>query len=807
MHSFLPDVRYSVRLMGKHPGKTVVVIATLALGIGFTTAILSVVNAVLMRPLPIFEPERIVWVHSKVNRLGSIHSTSYPDYLDWKSQNRSFEDLAALYPLTFTYAGDGPAENLKATGISACGFKAWGVGTVLGRDFTDADDQPGADRVTILTYAFWQRRFGGNHSVLGKTLVLDDQPYRIIGVLQPNPIAVLNYSDIYVANGPLINPHLMERDTYYFYAIGRLNPEVTETQAQAEMDIIARRLETEYGDTNKNMGVWIEGMSEQLIARSRKPLLLLTIAASLIFLLATINVASVFLAGAVERRQELSIRLALGVTRLGLLRLLFIEALAFAALGGTCGLLLAKFGVAFFVHHFPASLPRFQETTIDWKVIAVTVALTLGVTLVAAIGPATFAFRTNISTELKGELSSPAFYRYPMVRRSALVFFEVSLASALALVSGLLIKSFYEVKKVDLGFNPSSVFAFEITPPGARYKELPRLSGLYNLAIHKLSNLPGMQSVSGTSVLPVVGRTWINKLEPDSESPLFGQEVTAEDDSILPGFFKAMNIPLLEGRDFTEADRDGATPVIIVDDLLASKLWPGKDPIGHHVRMSLQRGLPVRSLEVVGVAREIKSSGPERNVRWMQAYVPQYQDPSLALAIVVNTTLPRASVKSVAEKALFEIDKDMPIENFQALSDVLEDSVRSRKAGLVLLSCLAFIGVVLGLVGIFGVVANAVVRRRREIAIRLAMGATRRGAVVLMIKAVLVAVFAGLLAGGLIVMSFTRVLSSFLFGISAIHLPVYLASGAVIVMSALIASIVPAARLFSLDIQNTLREQ
>lgn len=806
MHSLFPDFRYSLRLMGKHTGKTLLVIATLGLGIGFTTAIVSVVNAVVLRPLPIFEPDRIVWVHSKINGLGSIHSTSYPDYLDWKSQNRSFEDLAALYPLTFTHTGDGLAENLKATGISACGFKAWGIGTILGRDFTEADDRPGAERVTILTYAFWQHKFGGNRNVLDKTLVLDDQPYRVIGVLQPNPITVLNYPDIYVANGPLINPHLMERDTYYFYAIGRLKPNVTETQAQAEMDTIARRLEAEYGDTNKNMGVWIEGMSEQLIARSRKPLLLLTIAASLIFLLATVNVASVFLAGAVERRQELSIRLALGVTRLGLLRQLFIEALVFAALGGTCGLLLAKLGVAFFVHHFPATLPRFQETTVDWKAIAVTAAMTFCVTLVAAIGPATFASRTNISTELKGELSSPALYRYPMVRRTALVFFEVSLASALALISGLLIKSFYEVKKVDLGFNPSSVFAFEITPPAAHYKELPRLSGLYSLAIHKLSSLPGMQSASGTSVLPVVGRTWINKLEPDSESPLFGQEVTAQDDSILPGFFKAMNIPLLEGREFTDGDRDDATPVIIVDDALAAKLWPGKDPLGRHVRMSLQRGLPVRSLEVVGVAREIKSSGPERKVRWMQVYVPQYEDPSPTLAFVVNTTLPGTSVKAAAEKAVFEIDKDMPVENFQALNDVLEDSVRSRKAGLILLGCLAVTGLMLGLVGIFGVVANAVVHRRREIAIRMALGATRRDAVVLIIKAVLVAVFAGLLAGGLIVVSFTRLLSSFLFGISAVHLPVYLMSAVTIVVLALTATIMPAARLFSLDIQKTLRE-
>lgn len=780
------------------------VVATLTLGIGMNIAIFSVLNAVLLRPLPIFEPERIVWLHSQTNRTGMFHPTSYPDYLDWKSQGRSFEGLAVMYALSFTHTGSGPPENLKASGISACGFEVWGVNVILGRSFSDEDDRPGANRVVVLTYAFWQKKFGGDRNVLGKTLVLDDQPYTIVGVLQPVQLSALNYPDIYVANGPLINPHLMERETRYFYPIGRLKPNVSEAQAQAEMATIARRLERQYPDTNKDMGVWIENMSEQLVARSRKPLLLLTIAASLILLLAAINVATVFLAGAVERRQELSVRLALGATRGSLLRQLFVEAVIFGALGGACGLLLAKLGVALFIHHFPAALPRFQETTVDWSVIAATMAMALAVSLAATVGPATFAFRTNINRELKGELSSLLLQKYPMVRRGALVFLEVCLASALCLISGLLIKSFYEVKKVDLGFNPASVFAFQITPPAARYEELPHLSRLYNLAIHKLSKLPGMELASGTSVLPL-GRAWVNKLEADSESPLFGQQVVVEDDSILPGFFKAMDIPL-RGRDFSDADRDGAALVIIVDDALAAKLWPGKDPLGHHIRMSLQRGSAARSLEVVGVAREIKSSGPERKVQWMQVYVPQYQDPTPNLSFIVNTTLPGASVKTATERAIFEMDKDMPVENFQALNDVLEESVRSRKAGLVLLSCLAVTGLVLGLVGIFGIVSSAVVRRQREIAIRLALGATRHGTIVLITKGVLFAVFAGVVAGSLIVISFARVLSSFLFGISVIHLPIYLASATIIIVFALIATITPAARLLRLDTQETLRE-
>src|SRR5215472_2065838 len=386
--------------MRKRPGMTSLVLAALILGMGLNAAIFSVVNAVLLRPLPVFEPGRLVWLHSKVNQTAGQLGTSYPDFLDWRAQSRSFHSMAAMYFFSVTLSGQGPPEHIKVVGISASGFKVWGVSTVLGRDFTDADDQPGAERVVILNHKFWLRKFGGSPDILGKSVVLDDHRCTVIGVLQPTEISLLSYSDIYVANGPLLTPHIMERDTRWFFPVGRLQPNVTVVQAQAEMDTIAGRLATEYPATTKDMGIRVESMGENLTAKNRKPLSLLIVASSLIFMLAVVNVMTVFLASTFDRAQELSVRLALGAARATLLRQLLIQALILASVGGTLGLLLAKAGLVYFLHRFPHAAPRFHETTIDLRVVAVTIIMAFGTTLVSALIPAAYALRININSEL-----------------------------------------------------------------------------------------------------------------------------------------------------------------------------------------------------------------------------------------------------------------------------------------------------------------------------------------------------------------------------------------------------------------------
>jgi putative ABC transport system permease protein len=599
----------------------------------------------------------------------------------------------------------------------------------------------------------------------------------------------------------------MERDTWWFFTVGRLRPGVSLTQAQAEMNTIASRLAAQYPQTNKNIGINVVSMAENLTADGRRPLPLLMLASSLIFLLATVNVMTLFVASVVERSQELSVRLALGAARSSLLRQVLIQALIFATMGAALGLLLAKIALAVFIHRFSDVMLRVRETAIDFRVVSVTIAMALSTTLIASLLPALYTFRLKIGNALhQGEWSSLAL-RYRMFGRGALILFEVALASGLSLVSGLLIKSFYEVQRVDLGFNPHHVFSFQINPPPDHYKEPEKQAALYKVAVEKLAGLPGVEFVSGTSGLPLTNQGWLNALKVDMQSPLVGQELMVEDEAILPGFFKAMRLPLLQGRDFSDADHQGTPSVVIVDDVLAAKLWPGQNPLGKRVQMALIRGEPLHWLEVVGVVREIKHfGGPEAKVRWMQVYVPQYQDTTSAISFVIDTTIPEAAVKSAVEKALYDLDKDLPVENFETMDGYLDNFLNGRKVGLLLLSTFALIGIVLGLIGIYGVVATSVTQRRREIAIRMALGATPSRTVVLVTRLGLLATLGGIVIGSVIVMSLTRLLASLLFGISTVDPSIYGISALSILVLALVASMVPAMRLFRFNIQTILRE-
>src|SRR5262249_26745592 len=482
-----------------------------------------------------------------------------------------------------------------------------------------------------------------------KKLAVEELQYTIIGVLQPTPINVLTYSDVYVTNGPSLNqPHIMERDTRWFFPVGRMKPDVSIAQAQAEMDTIASRLAAQYPATTKDMGIRVESMTENLTSGNGKPLLLLILASGLIFLLAVLNVMTVFLAGTLERAQELSVRLALGTPRSILLRQLLLQALMFAIVGAGLGLLFAKLGLVYFLDRFPNAAQRFHETNIDLRVIAITLAMTLCTTLTSTLVPAFYAFRLKFGHELRAEPGSIVSNRHRPLSRGILILGEVAFASGLSLVAGLLIKSLYEVEKVDLGFNPHNVLSFQITPPLNRYKEPEKQSTLYRIAIEKLGSLPAMQSASGISSLPLTSQALVNSMDADSQSPLFGKPLLVEEESVLPNFFQVMRLPVLEGRDFTNADRQDTLPVVIVDDVLAAKLWPGQSPLGKHLRMALFTGEPGPWREVIGVVKEIKHFGPERQVRWMQVYVSQYQDPSPALSFVVNTTLSNDAAKNAA---------------------------------------------------------------------------------------------------------------------------------------------------------------
>jgi putative ABC transport system permease protein len=800
----LNDLRFSVRILRKRPGTTFLVIAALVFGIGISTSVFSVVNAVLLRPVPVFEPERVVRIYALVNRTGATMGISYPEYLDWKAQTSSFDSMSVMRALSFYLSGTGRPEHLNSFSISASGFRVFGVSTVLGRGFTEAEDTPEADHTVILSHPFWERKFGSDPQVLGRSLSLDNESYTIIGVLQPTKINVLQYPDVWVPNGLFLDQRAMSREIRLYFPAARLKSTASPTEAQTEMATIAARLAAQYPSSNKDMGIRFVGLTDLLTARDRKPLSLLFVASVLIFTLACVNVVIVLVSWTADRRPELSIRMALGSPRSRILRQLLLQSLLLVGTGSLIGLAAAKLALIYFLRHFPSALVRFQETTIDYRVIGFLVVMMLVAALLATVVPGLYASRLSINSQLKGTRDGSPVSRYRSLRQAALITVEVSLASALLLVSGLLIKSFYEVASVDLGFSPHNTFSFQINLP-SRYK-VPDQASFYKRAIEGLSGIPGMSHSSAISSLPLTTQGNAIGLEVDSQSRAPAEQIIVENEAVLPSFFATMNLPILKGRDFTVEDRDTTPPVVIVDEVLAAKLWPGQVPLGKRIRLVEISGTQPPWREVVGVVRQIKHFGPEAKVRWMQVYVPEYQDPSPVMSFVINSTLPEADVKTAAEKAIQAVDRDLPIDNFEGMDDLLDDYLAGRKVSLLALSSLAAIAVVLAVIGIYGVVANSVVRRRREIAIRLALGAPRRKTVLMLIRMGLGGTLAGIVIGFALVASLTRLVASFLFGIKPLDLAVYVVSAGMIFLLAVVFTLTPARTVFRLNPNQILRE-
>jgi len=807
MYSLIQDFRFSLRLMRKRPGMTFLVIAALVLGIGANTAVFTVVNSVLLRPFPLPEPNRVVIIWATSKQIPNM-GVSYPEYLDWKEQSHSFQSMAALQAISFNMTGRGHAEHLNGIKASASFFKVLGLPPALGRDFTEEDDRPGASRVAIMGRGFWERRFGSDPGILGKTLILNDQPYTVVGVEPDNPFYWIRGFDVWVPEGLFIDQKVMNRETRYLAVVARLAPSATRPRAQTEMEAIAIRLADEFPQSNKDVGVTVVGLAEMLTVGGRKPLLLLLSASSLILFLACINVVTVLVSSALERRKELSVRLALGADRSMLLRQMFVQSCLFALVSGSLGLVMAKAGVAFLVNRFPYLLARFQETHVDRSVVLFTIGTALLVSLIASLLPALYIFKLNINSELKGDWTWSALSKYRAAGQGALIVFEVSLAVSLALVSGLLIKSFHEVEKVDLGFKPARVLSFQVSLPTARYGEADRISAFYRQAIQKIRNIPGVRSASAISTLPLSGAVhFINLQVENGQTEIATQRPFVDSPSVLPGYFETLRSPILQGRDFHDADTMSAPAVAIVDEVLAKRMWPGQSPLGKRIRLADIGDNAPPWREVVGVVRQVKHYGPEKEVPRMQVYVPLFQQPTPLMSFVVDFLADQRSIRSGAEEAILELDKDLPLDNFRTLDDLLSVYVSGREVSVLLLGSFAGIGITLCMIGIYGVVSNSVVRMRRELAIRMALGASVRNAIVLVIKVGLIGALGGILIGSAIVLSLTRVLSAFLFGVTPLDFSLYLVSAALIIVLALIACLVPAQSVLRLNPQDVLREQ
>jgi putative ABC transport system permease protein len=805
MNSLGQDIRFSLRLMRKRPGMTLLVITALVVGIGINSAVFTVVNAVVIRPLPIPDPDRFTMIMTKSQQFPNM-PVSYPEYLDWKKQSRSFQHMATLRLMNVNLTGYGTPEHLKGIRTTASFFKVLGLSPAMGRDFTEDDDRPGAARTVIISHGLWERRFGSDPAILGKPMVLNDQPYTVIGVAPANQFYILAF-DLWVPTQLFLDEGMMNRNNRYDAVIARLYPSVTQEQAQAEMETISQRLAAEYPQSEKDIRAEVIGVARMLREFGGKSLKHILTASCLILLLAGVNVVTVFVASAVERRKELSLRMALGAGRAVLLRQFFIQGLIFAGISGVIGLAVAKAGVVFMVSRFPYAIGRFQETTMDGWVVLFTLGTTLAVSLFSCLLPSLYTANLHINSELKGDWSWPTLSRYRFIGQSVLIVFEVSLAVAMSLVSGLLIKSLYEVEKVDLGFNPDRVLSFQVSLPSSRYSGAEKISGFYDLALQNIRILPGVRSASAVSTLPLTGNYHFINLEVEADRANPGAKHPYVDSpSVLPGYFEALRCPILYGRDFTESDRGNSLPVAIVDDVLAARMWPGQSALGKRIRLADEgdKGPPWR--EVVGVVRQMKHYGPEQEVPRFQVYVPLFQQPTPTMSFVIDFQTDQISTKTAVENVISGLDKDIPLDNIQTMEDLFAVLLSSRKVSVLLWGSFAAIGILLGLVGIYGVVSNSVVRMRREIAIRMALGASVRSAIILVTKLGLLSTLGGVVLGSAIVVCCTKVLSRYLFGVSSLDFPIYFFSAVLIIVLASIASFIPAQRLLRVNPQDVLKE-
>src|SRR5579859_458099 len=803
MASLSQDVRFSFKLMRKYRGLTVLAVSALVVGIGLNTAMFSVVNAILLRPLPYPDAAKLFMVQT--TSPVSVLPVSYSDFLDWKKQARSFSGMAALRITSFNLTGDGIPERVAIKLTSASYFSTLGIIPFLGRDFNDQDDQPGTRRVAIISYGLWERKFGKSPSVLGRVLVLDNQPYEIVGVAPP--AMAIQRMDVWIPIGLFTDSYYLDRSHRFSSVTARLASGTSEAQAEAEMRTIAGRLAKQFPESNLYAGAKMVGISELWLGGIKKPLYLLWAGSGAILLLACVSIAAVFVATISDRRRELIIRLALGASRALLVRQLFIQMLLFALIGSLAGFAFAWAGVKMILVVSANSVPRLGETTFDVNVLWFTVALVFIVTFLAVTPPAIHIGRLKIEETIKDASSKSGSSRSTVVGQRMLITVQVALATALSLISGLFIKSLYKVTNVDSGYDTKQVLAFRVSLPKARYQEPHSIDSFYDRLIADIKTIPGVRSASAVSNLPLTGDYYYIGFETEDHPATPGKPKPFVDNLVIsPGYFNTLRVQLLQGRDFTASDTLDGHKVVIVDDVLAAKYWPGENPVGKHVKLMADASGPFPSFEVVGVVHQVKQYGPEQAVPRLQVYTPLAQRPNPTMSVVMSFGSDEAGIRQAVVKKAYEIDKDIPLYGFRRLDDLYAEATGSRKLSVGLVGSFAAISVVLSIIGIYGIVSNSVVRRRREMAIRLALGATFSRAIALVATPILLCSAAGIAAGAVLVAVLTKVISAFLFEVSAHDAKVLAGAVATVILAVLAASLIPSLKIRFVNPQEILRE-
>jgi putative ABC transport system permease protein len=792
----LKDIRYGIRSLARHPGFTTVALLTLALGIGANTAIFSVVNAVMLRPLPYDDPERIVWLWDTLPQLPTA-PTSLPEFLDWKEQSRSFEHLAAFQGGNmFLDAGDG-TEDVPVGLVTPQMFSLFKVNPILGRTFTDEETLPGRFRVAVLSHTLWQNRFGADPSVIGRTVQLNGRAYTIIGVMS----AGFSFPNRATLWRPLpIDPATLDRGPHYLNVVGRLKSGVTLAQAQADMSALSARLSQQYPEKTSGHGVKIVGLADVIVGDIGLALYIFLGAVGFVLLIACANLANLMLARIGGRGREMAVRAALGASRKRIVRQLLTESLMLAVAGGIAGLLLSIWAVRWLVSLSPDTIPRVQEISVDYRVAGFTLLVSVITGVLFGLGPALQVSKTDLTDALKDTGRTTAGLRKQRLR-NALVVSEVALSLVLLVGAGLLIRSFAKLNQVNPGFKPDQVLTLGVSLLANKYPEEEQVAGFYSQILERLAAVPGVTSVAATSDLPFSGGNTTDNFVIEGRPPIAKEaEPLTEYHVATPRYFQSMDIPLLSGRDFSEADTKKSPNVVVINEEFARRHFGSENPLGHRLKLQGQERDP---LQIVGVVGNVRHLGLDEQPI-AGAYVPFLQDPlsknyARSMTIVARTKSDPALIAGSLRAELTAMDKSVPVYALKPMTEYLRDSLSRRRFSMVLLSAFSGVALLLAALGIYGVISYGVIQRTHEMGIRMALGAQRTDVLKLVVRQAMLMVLAGVGIGLLISWALTRLMKSLLFNVSVTDPLTFLVIAVLMIFIALLACLIPAKRATKVD--------
>ncbi|HEV2840928.1 MAG TPA: ABC transporter permease [Chthoniobacterales bacterium] len=805
----MTDLRFALRQLRKSPGFTLIAVLTLALGIGANTAIFSVIYAVLLRPLPYPEAERVMVLTESDSNQPQI-SVSFPDYVDWKRDNTVFDEIAISRRESFNLSGlDGRApEQISGAIVSSNFFKVIGLTPQLGRVFTEEEDRVGGPLLAVISDRLWQRLFSRDPNVLGRAVNFGNQPYTVIGVMPPQMFSPRTVEVWFPIMRRTDHPAWQTRDNHPgLYGWGRLKEGVTAEKALAEMKQIAARLSNQYPDSNASVGVTVTPLLENQVGDYRASLSLLLGAVVLVLLIACANLANLLAARGAARAREFAVRAAVGASRWQIIRQLLMESIVLALIGGGLGLGLAAWGRDLLVALSPPGVPRFQDLPLNGWVLVFSLGLSFVTSLLFGLWPAWHTSRADIQLALKsgGHGSSDA----PGARRSRdlLVVAEVALTLVLLSAAGLVLKSFANARNLGLGFDPHLLLSARVDLPEPSYSDEKKLLNFSDALMAKLSALPGVQNVALASNPPLM-TGWQTSFVPEgAPEPEPGKSPSAEMAVVTPGYFQTMKTPLLRGRPFEARDTKDVPPVIIVDQMLAEHYFPGQEAVGKRIRMHTGEKGEREYRTIVGVVPHLKVYGFEEISVLPQAYLPMAQQPSTGLVALLRTTLSPKSLEKPVRDIVASLDPAQPAFEFKTMQERVEETWATPRLMSFLLVCFAVLALTLAVVGLYGVMAFNGLRRMREIGVRLALGAMPAQIRMMMLRQGMRLLGGGLLLGFAGAFALSRVIRSVLFGVSANDPLIYGAVTLVLVCAALLACWIPARRASRVNPMITLRAE